>query len=739
MAKKKRQNPEDEMLPEAEAKDQYITDTIITNYMPYVMTVIVSRAIPDIDGFKPSHRKLLYTMYKMGLLSGPRTKSTNVVGRTMTLHPHGDAAIYDTMVRLARDHDALLHPFVDSEGSFGKHYSSTTMPAAAPRYTEVRLEKFSEELFRGIDKNAVDMVPNYDNTQEEPSLLPTSFPNVLVSPNQGIAVSMASKISSFNLAEICDGTILLLKRPFADTEKLLELIPAPDFTTGGDIVYDREKMLDIYNTGRGSFKIRSKYRYDEENNCIDILEIPYSTSIEQILSSITELVKSKTLTEIADFRDEIDISGFKLTLDLKRGVDPDALMRKLFKLTTLEDSFECNFNILINGSPKTLGVRDILTEWIKFRMSCVRRETEFDRDKVREKLHLLYGLAKIILDIDLAIKIVRDTQSEKDVVPNLMAGFDIDEVQAEYVADIRLRSLNSEYILRRTEEIADLEEKERQLSATLENDELIKKIIIGQLNEIKKKYGKARRTTYTDRLIIEAEDKHILTHTSDDKFKGRMYFTRNGYFKKISNNSLRGNDVQSLRDGDSIIMDVECDNSEKFMFFTDRGQAYNSDSAAFEATKASEFGQYVPTALSFDDGEKTVGLIVHNGEFEGNTVFIFANGKGVRVPLSSYQVKGTRRKLVNAISSASPCVYVGYEKEAYDIMLISANGRGLVVNTADIPLMSTRSASGNILMTLKAKTLVADVITDIEGEYGSAKKYRKSVPSAGAPLEKKEI
>ncbi len=739
MAKKKRQNPEDEMLPEAEAKDQYITDTIITNYMPYVMTVIVSRAIPDIDGFKPSHRKLLYTMYKMGLLSGPRTKSTNVVGRTMTLHPHGDAAIYDTMVRLARDHDALLHPFVDSEGSFGKHYSSTTMPAAAPRYTEVRLEKFSEELFRGIDKNAVDMVPNYDNTQEEPSLLPTSFPNVLVSPNQGIAVSMASKISSFNLAEICDGTILLLKRPFADTEKLLELIPAPDFTTGGDIVYDRDKMLDIYNTGRGSFKIRSKYRYDEENNCIDILEIPYSTSIEQILSSITELVKSKTLTEIADFRDEIDISGFKLTLDLKRGVDPDALMRKLFKLTTLEDSFECNFNILINGSPKTLGVRDILTEWIKFRMSCVRRETEFDRDKVREKLHLLYGLAKIILDIDLAIKIVRDTQSEKDVVPNLMAGFDIDEVQAEYVADIRLRSLNSEYILRRTEEIADLEEKERQLSATLENDELIKKIIIGQLNEIKKKYGKARRTTYTDRLIIEAEDKHILTHTSDDKFKGRMYFTRNGYFKKISNNSLRGNDVQSLRDGDSIIMDVECDNSEKFMFFTDRGQAYNSDSAAFEATKASEFGQYVPTALSFDDGEKTVGLIVHNGGFEGNAVFIFANGKGVRVPLSSYQVKGTRRKLVNAISSASPCVYVGYEKEAYDIMLISANGRGLVVNTADIPLMSTRSASGNILMTLKAKTLVADVITDIEGEYGSAKKYRKSVPSAGAPLEKKEI
>ncbi len=738
MAKKKQPKKEDITLPEAEAKDQYITDTIITNYMPYVMTVIVSRAIPEIDGFKPAHRKLLYTMYKMGLMSGPRVKSTKVVGSTMQLNPHGDAAIYDTMVRLTRDNDSLLHPFVDSKGTFGKHYSTSSMPAAAPRYTEVRLEQFCNEIFRGIEKNAVDMVANYDNTLDEPSLLPTSFPNILVSPNKGVAVGMASNIASFNLAEICDGAVLLLKRPYADTEKLLEIIPAPDFTCGGDIVYDREKMLDIYNTGRGSFKIRAKYNYDSDNNCIDILEIPYTTSIEQILNSISELVKSKAIQEIVDFRDEIDVDGFKLTLDLKRGTDPHVLMRKLYKMTPLEDSFECNFNVLIKGAPKTLGVREILTEWIAFRMECVKRETEFDRNKVQERLHLLYGLARILLDIDLAIRIIRDTKSEKDVVPNLMQGFDIDELQANYVADIKLRALNSEYILNRTDEISELEEKERRLTELLESDELIKKHIISQLNEIKKKYGKDRLTTYTDKNIIEAEDTHILSHATSDKFNGRIYFTRNGYFKKIKASSLRGNDIHSLRDGDSIILDMESNGSEKLMFFSDGGSAYNSDTAAFDVTKASDFGQYVPSELKFEDGEKTVGLVVHKGDYTGNVVFIFANGKGVRVPMSSYQIKGNRRRLVNAVSTSAACVYVGYESaEPYDIMLISENGRGLVINTSDIPLMSTRSAGGNILMTLKAKNKVSRVITDIENVYGNAKKYRKSVPSAGAPLENK--
>ncbi len=737
MAKKKQPKQEDINLPEAEAKDQYITDTIITNYMPYVMTVIVSRAIPEIDGFKPAHRKLLYTMYKMGLMSGPRVKSTKVVGSTMQLNPHGDAAIYDTMVRLTRDNDSLLHPFVDSKGTFGKHYSTTTMPPAAARYTEVRLDPFCAEIFRGIEKNAVEMVPNYDNTLDEPSLLPTSFPNILVSPNKGIAVGMASNIASFNLAEICDGAILLLKRPYADTEKLLEVIPAPDFTCGGEIVYDRDKMLDIYNTGRGSFKIRAKYSYDPENNCIDILEIPYSTSIEQILNSISELVKNKTIPDIVDFRDEIDMDGFKLTLDLKRGVDPDVLMRKLYKLTPLEDSFECNFNVLIKGSPKTLGVRDILTEWIDFRMDCVRRETTFDRDKVRERLHLLYGLAKILLDIDLAIRIIRDTKSEKDVVPNLMEGFDIDEIQANYVADIRLRALNSEYILHRTEEISELEEKERNLTALLESDDLIKKQIISQLNEIKKKYGKARLTSYKDKVVIDAEDAHILSHAVTERFNGRIYFTKNGYFKKIKSSSLRGNDIHTLRDGDSIILDMESNGNEKLMFFTDAGSAYNSESSAFDTTKASDFGQYVPSELKFEEGEKTVGLVVHKGDYTGNIVFIFANGKGVRVPMSSYRIKGNRRRLVSAISTSAPCVYVGYETEPYDIMLISENARGLVINTADIPLMATRSAGGNILMTLKAKMKVSRVITDIEAVYGNAKKYRKSVPSSGAPLENK--
>ncbi len=737
MAKKKN-HPEKEInAPEAAAKPQLITDTIVTNYMPYVMSVIVSRAIPEIDGFKPSHRKLLYTMYKMGLITGGRTKSANVVGQTMRLNPHGDMAIYETLVRLTRGHDALLHPFIDSKGSFGKHYSSD-MAFAASRYTEVKLDSFCNEIFRGIDKNAVDFVPNYDNTMEEPILLPTSFPNILVSANSGIAVSMASKICSFNLAEICDGTILLLKRPYAEPEALLDVIKAPDFTCGGEILYDREKMLDIYKTGKGSFKIRAKYKFDPVNNCIDIIEIPYSTSIEIILKSIADLVKNGTIKEIADFRDEIDLSGFKLTLDLKRGTDPDVLMRKLYKLTSLEDSFECNFNVLINGSPKLLGVRDLLIEWIKFRMDCFRRETKFELSKVEEKLHLLYGLAKILLDIDLAIKIIRETENEKDVVPNLMKGFDIDELQANYVADIRLRSLNNEYILNRTEEISALEDEAAKLRELHGSDELIKKQIISQLTEIKKKYGKPRRTTYREKAVIEAEDEALMKNQTEEKFEGRIFYTEKGYFKKIKNSSLRMSDKQNLRDGDRILWEKECISGERMLFFTDSGQAYNADSSMFDTVKASDIGQYVPAVLGFDPEEKPVGAVVFGEDYPGNVVFIFRNGKGVRIPLESYRVKGNRKKLVNAISVISPCVYVGYEAEPYDIIIISENGRALALNTSDIPLMSTRNAAGNTLMTLKAKNYVSEVVTSFEGEYANPGRYRKNIPSSGVLLRKEK-
>ncbi len=733
MAKKKTPLQSDETAPEAAARPQLITDTIITNYMPYVMSVIVSRAIPEIDGFKPSHRKLLYTMYEMGLLTKERTKSANVVGQTMRLNPHGDMAIYETLVRLTRGYDALLHPFIDSKGSFGKHYSSD-MAFSASRYTEVKLDKFCNEIFRGIDKNAVDFVPNYDNTMQEPVLLPTSFPNILVSANSGIAVSMASKICSFNLAEVCDGAVLLLKRPYAEAEALLDVIKAPDFTCGGEIIYEREKLLDIYRTGKGSFKIRAKYKYDAENNCIDIIEIPYSTSIEIILKSISDLVKNGTIKDISDFRDEIDLKGFKLTLDLKRGTDPDILMRKLYKLTSLEDSFECNFNVLIDGAPKLLGVRDILVEWIKFRMECFRRETKFELSKVEEKLHLLYGLAKILLDIDLAIKIVRETENEKDVVPNLMRGFDIDEVQANYVADIRLRSLNNEYILNRTAEISELESEAERLRELHGSDELIKKQIIAQLNEIKKKYGKPRKTTYREKALIEAEDNALLKNQTEEKFDGRIFYTEKGYFKKIKNTSLRMSDKQNLRDGDRILWEKECLSGERMMFFTDAGQAYNADSSMFDAVKASDVGQYVPAVLGFDAEEKAIGAVVFSDDYSGNVVFIFRNGKGVRIPLESYRVKGNRKKLVNAVSVVSPCIYIGYELEPYDVMLISENGRALTLNTSDIPLMSTRNAAGNSLMTLKAKNYVSEVITDFSGQYSNPGKYRKNLPSSGVLL-----
>ena len=734
MAKKKKNIPvSTEPEVEAEARPQYITDTIITNYMPYVMSVIVSRAIPEIDGFKPSHRKLLYTMYKMGLLTGGRTKSANVVGATMKLNPHGDMAIYETMVRLTRGHEALLHPFVDSKGSFGKHYSSD-MAFAASRYTEVKLDSFCQEIFRGIDKNAVDFVPNYDNTIEEPTLLPTSFPNILVSANMGIAVGMASNICSFNLAEICDGTIMLLKRPHMSSELLLDVIKAPDFSCGGYLIYEKNKLQEIYETGNGSVKLRAKYVYDKEENCIDIIEIPYSTSIEIILKNISDLVKSGTIKEITDFRDEIDLSGFKLTLDLKKGVDPDALMQKLFKLTKLEDTFKCNFNVLINGSPKQLGVKGILEEWIKFRMDCVKRETEFELGKLLERIHLLEGLARIILDIDLAIKIVRETKNDKDVVPNLMKGFDIDEVQANYVADIKLRNLNHEYIANRVDELNQLNADAEELRQRLGSEDKIKALIIDQLKEIKKKYGKPRKTEIiTDTEVIIQEVKPEI-----ESYKCKVFFTEMGYFKKVKLTSLRMNDDHSLRDGDKMLTELDSDNTELLMFFSDQGQVYKAKVDDFDPSKASVVGDFVPAKLGFEENEKYVGGICIKDENDGgNLVFIFKNGKGVRIPLESYITKTNRKKLTNAMSTASPCIYVGYEKEPYDIVLVSENGRGLAVSTDSIPIKTTRTSNGSTLITLKAKDFVARVDEPSEEKFPNLKKMKKSIPSSGVALDKK--
>ncbi len=733
MARKKKNSPaeESENLPEAEARPQYITDTIITNYMPYVMSVIVSRAIPEIDGFKPSHRKLLYTMYKMGLMKGQRTKSANVVGQTMRLNPHGDMAIYETLVRLTRGHDALLHPFIDSKGSFGKHYSSD-MAFAASRYTEVKLDPFCNEIFSGIDKNAVDFMPNYDNTMEEPVLLPTAFPNILVSPNLGIAVGMASKICSFNLGEICDGTVTLIKRPHIDTEMLMDIIKGPDFSCGGYYVYDRNKYKEIFETGKGSLKLRAKYEYDKEENCINIIEIPYSTSIEIILKNIADLVKNQTLKEITDFRDEIDLSGFKLTLDLKKGVDPDALMAKLYKLTKLEDNFECNFNVLINGTPEQLGVRGILEEWIKFRVECIRRETEFELEKVNEKLHLLEGLARILLDIDKAIKIIRETKNDKDVVPNLMSGFDIDKTQAEFVADIRLRNLNNEYLIARTEEISQLTETALMLKERLGSEEKIKAIIVDQLKEIKKKYQQNRKTE----IITEKDIAPLEVAPTVESYKCKIYFTDKGYFKKVKLTSLRMNDDHSLRDGDSIISEEESDNTELLLFFTDKGQVYKSSVANFEPTKASSMGDYVPSKLGFEENEKVVAAVSYREEDEGNIVFVFKNGKGVKVPLDCYKTKTNRRKLTSAFSTASECVFAALEKQEVNILMVSENGRALLVSSSDIPLKTTRTSAGVTLMTLKAKNHLERAET-VDGErIKELKKYKKNLPSSGAAYTK---
>ena len=738
MAKKSKNIKQSSEIVYAPVQNQLITDTIEKNYMPYVMSVIVSRAIPEIDGLKPSHRKLLYTMYKMGLLTGNRTKSANVVGQTMKLNPHGDMAIYETMVRLTKGNESLLHPFVDSKGSFGKQYSSN-MKFAASRYTEVKLDSFCQELFRGIDKNAVDMIDNYDGTMKEPVLLPTTFPNVLVTPNKGIAVGMASDICSFNLSEVCDGTIALLKNPKVSTERMLDIIKAPDFPGGGAIIYDREAMKQIYETGSGSVKIRSRYNYDKEQNCIDIIQIPYSTSIELILNKISELVKEGKLKEVVDFRDEIDLSGFKLTLDLRRGVDHDKLMNKLFKLTPLEDSFKCNFNILIDSTPRQMGVVEILQEWIKFRIQCLSRELEFDLNKKKDKLHLLLGLGKILLDIDKAIRIIRHTEKEEDVIPNLMSGFGIDEIQAEYIADIKLRNLNKQYIINRINEIEGLQAEIAHIEEILADELKIKALISSQLTEIKKKYGQPRRSQLIHTDDIEVYDDKI----EIENFNARVYLTKEGYFKKITLQSLRGNDEHKLKENDEILTSYDTDNLSELIFFTDKCQLYRAKTADFECCKASAMGEYLPAKLNMDDGEKPIFMMIHTGYKEGeNFVFVFENGKGVRVPATCYETKSVRRKLVGAYSSASPIVAVFHEveKNPFEIMLVSDVDRAIVIKTSLIPQKATRGSGGVTLITLKKGQKLVDCCQNFEEKYENAKGYRKlKIPASGSLLSDKDI
>ena len=713
---------------------QPITETIEKNYMPYVMSVIVSRAIPEIDGLKPAHRKLLYTMYKMGLLTGARTKSANIVGQTMKLNPHGDASIYETMVRLTRGNATLLHPLVDSKGSFGKQYSSE-MKYAAARYTECKLDPICNELFSGIDKNAVDMVDNYDATMKEPVLLPTTFPNVLVMPNMGIAVGMASNICSFNLAEICDGTIALLRKPKLSVDKMMELVKAPDFSGGGVILYDAEEMKKIYTTGQGSVRMRARYVYDKEHNCIDIIQIPYSTTIELILGKLTTLYKEGKIKEITDFRDEIDLSGFKLTLDLRKGVDPDKLMTKLFKLTPLEDSFRCNFNVLIDSAPRTMGIIEILTEWIRFRLGCLKRELKFDLKKKKDKLHLLLGLGKILLDIDKAIRIIRKTEKEADVVPNLMKGFDIDEIQANFIAEIKLRYLNREYILNRLAEIEDLQKEIADMEETLKDELKQKALIIQQLTEIKKKYGQPRRTQIVgaDTVNSYKEEEHV------ENYPARFVLTREGYFKKITFQSLRGNDEQKCKDGDSILNVIDGQNTDNLIFLTDHQQLYRAKAEDFDTTKASALGDYLPVKLHMDSEEKPILMNIQNKyPQKENLVFIFANGKGVRVSVSNYETTGNRRKLTSAYSKAAPIVAAFYEKAPMEVLLTASDQRAIVIKSSLIPLMSTRTSNGVTLMSLKKGETLTGATVNPEEFPEDAKGLKKiKIPATGVLLNKK--
>lgn len=715
----------------AEVLEQPITETLETNYMPYAMSVIVSRAIPEIDGFKPSHRKLLYTMYQMKLLSGPRTKSANVVGQTMKLNPHGDAAIYDTMVRLSRGYGALLHPLVDSKGNFGKVYSRD-MAWAASRYTEVRLDPICAELFRDIDQDAVDFVDNYDGKMKEPALLPTTFPNVLVSANQGIAVGMASNLCGFNLGEVCDATIAYLKDPECD---LMETLKAPDLPTGGQLLYDQAALSDIYRTGRGSFKVRSKWRYVKEENLIEVYEIPYSTTIEAIKEKIIELVKTGKTREISDVRDESDLSGLKLTIDLKRGTDPDKLMSKLFRSTPLLDSQSCNFNILIAGMPRVMGVREILEEWTAWRMDSVRRRTYFTMNRKKEKLHLLLGLRRILLDIDRAIQIIRDTEEDAEVVPNLMIGFGIDQTQAEYVADIRLRNINKEYILRRTQEVDELQAEIADLEDLVSSPKRIKKQITQELTQVKKKYAVPRHTeiVYDHQTQTEADPED---ETPD--YPVHLFLSREGYLKKITPQSLRMASDQKYKDGDGPFLQWEANNRDELLVFTDRQQCYKTRLSDFDDAKASVLGDYLPTKLAMDQEERPLWACIP-GDYSGNLLFFFDNGKVARVELSAYQTQTRRKKLTGAYSDKAPLVTAFLVREDFEAAVYTTEGRCMVFHTSALNPKTTRTTQGVNIMTLKPKYRVEKVLPLEQTTIVNLSRYRaRSLPVNGALLKEED-
>ena len=724
---KKKVNTDGIMGLHGSTTEQAISETLEVNYMPYAMSVIVSRAIPEIDGFKPSHRKLLYTMYKKGLLTGSRTKSANIVGQTMRLNPHGDAAIYETMVRLSRGNETLLHPFVDSKGNFGKVFSRD-MAYAASRYTEAKLDAICTELFRDIDSDTVDMVDNYDATMKEPSLLPTTFPNVLVSANQGIAVGMASNICSFNLREVCQTAIALMKNPEHD---ILETLPGPDFSTGGELLFDEAATREVYATGRGSFRLRAKWRYVKEGNLIEITEIPYTTATEVIMDKVAELIKAGKIREISDMRDETDLSGLKLTIDLKRGVDPDKLMQKLFRLTTLQDSFPCNFNILIAGMPRVMGVGEILQEWTAWRIDCVKRRIFFQVQKKEDRLHLLKGLERILLDIDKAVSIIRNTELDSEVVPNLMIGFGIDEVQANFVAEIKLRNINKEYILKQTKAISELEKEIEKLRDTLNSQRKLQNVIIQELEQVADKYGQPRKTEILYD-VQEAAPEQAQEEIPD--YPVTVFLSREGYLKKITAQSLRLSGEQKFKEGDGLRFSAETTNRDEILVFTDRFQCYKAKLSDFDDGKASLLGDYLPQKLGLDSGE-TIRSVVLTGTYRGFVLFFFENGKVAKVPLSAYETKTNRKKLTGAYSDKSPLVKVLSFETDTELVLYSGDGRAAVISTAMLLPKTTRNTQGVAVMTLRKKAVLTDAVPLKDSGIENVSRYRsKTIPSAGAIL-----
>ena len=728
--KKKKVNTDGIMGLHGSTTEQAISETLELNYMPYAMSVIVSRAIPEIDGFKPSHRKLLYTMYKMGLLTGGRTKSANIVGQTMRLNPHGDAAIYETMVRLAKGNETLLHPFVDSKGNFGKVYSRD-MAYAAARYTEAKLDPICAEVFKDIDSDTVDMVDNYDATMKEPALLPTTFPNVLVSANQGIAVGMASNICSFNLREVCDTAIALMKNPDHD---ILETLPGPDFSTGGELLFDEAATREIYSTGRGSFKLRAKWRYVKDGNLIEITEIPYTTATEVIMDKVAELIKAGKIKEIADMRDETDLGGLKLTIDLKRGVDPEKLMQKLFRLTPLQDSFPCNFNILIAGMPRVMGVGEILDEWTAWRTDCVKRRIFFQIQKKEDRLHLLKGLERILLDIDKAIAIIRETELESEVVPNLMIGFGIDEIQANYVAEIKLRNINKEYILKQTRAIDDLEGEIADLRDTLNSPRKLKNVIIKELQAVADKFGQPRRTE----ILYDAQETAPEEEDDVPDYGVTVFVSKEGYLKKMTAQSLRMSGEQKFKEGDSLSFSQETSNRAEFLVFTDRYQCYKSRLSDFDDGKASQLGDYLPQKLGFEAGENLVAL-VFCGDYKGFILFFFENGKAAKVPLSAYETKTNRKKLTGAYSDKSPLIKAVALDADEQMVVYSTDGRAAIFSTAQLLPKTTRNTQGVAVMTLKKKATLRDAVLLTQSGIVNESRYRtKTIPSAGAVLKEED-